>query len=368
MIISVITLHIMNTVHFSPSHKYKLTIEQIHNGPQIIDNTVGTFSRDDHVIATINRNYSEFPFTWFVKDSQEWCFCGSTYMSQCFINLDTGCIYDNAEKLKNTMVYKSGHSLCWAKVLVSPDANTVAVNGCVWGGEYYWSFYDISDITKGWYVLSGQNPDGYVVDCEERDWNKDMNDQWKNDGTFVVNHYVEKCHDKDGTVLSTDQYYGKYQSLPEKLMLINLETVNLKRVGNEMVKVDEWKSDEIKEREQYWEKENEKDKMEGIKKLENNEKFQMLVNGMMNLMNIRFNGYHLTSNIIYFKNSASIYVKRINTDPYVDNTHCSIFYDYNEANEIMVFTNYSENQCTKYHNNIDNIKAIIQNVTHDITV
>lgn len=161
----------------SPSGKFKLIIGSYKtkdgHGQKWWNYTKGTIIRlsDNKVIQEICRNYSTFHHGFFVRNGMEWFWSGRTYLSQLFINLETEHIYENSN---NT------NEFCWSKVKISPDGNTLAVCGCVWGGSYEYNFYDFSNPEKGWPLL---NFDSYNLDyglCDSDDTNAD----WLLDNTF----------------------------------------------------------------------------------------------------------------------------------------------------------------------------------------
>jgi hypothetical protein len=133
--------------HLSPSGKFKLTIHtydtSIINGKSTWDYTQGiiTDTMSNNVIGTIKRNYSEFPHLFFVQNNTEYLVSGRSYMSQTIINCTTGEVYDNTDDPERS-------DYCWAN-MVQVDNNTVAVEGCVWGGGYEYSIYDFTDIKEG---------------------------------------------------------------------------------------------------------------------------------------------------------------------------------------------------------------------------
>lgn len=153
------------TVVLSPSGKYELTIDVFNTNKDPNDmgrcweysqgivrrksvaNATGDSRKGDTdgvEIACIKRNYW-FTHGFFEAHGSEWLWSGSTYMSQCFVNLDTGVVYDNADTTKDCF--------CWVKVspsTVTPSTTVngrsiLAVEGCYWGGPYMIQFYDFSD-------------------------------------------------------------------------------------------------------------------------------------------------------------------------------------------------------------------------------
>ena len=144
----------------SPSGKYKLTIKSYKTKEGCWNYTSGSVTRvdDDSLITTINRDYSAFNHSFFNRDGVEWLWTGKTYLSQCFVNLETGEIYDNStDKAIN------GSSFCWTNVMTNASGTILAVVGCIWGGPYDIIFYDFTDPAKGWPLIEF---DGYQTDYD----------------------------------------------------------------------------------------------------------------------------------------------------------------------------------------------------------
>lgn len=171
-------------VKLSPSGKYKLTISfyKTREGCWGYSKGVVTRVSDDSVIAEIARNYSNFHHTFFIRDQSEWLCTGKTYLSQCFVNLDTGEVYDN-------LASKEQHSFCWSKVYANPSGTILAVNGCVWGGPYEINFYDFSDPSKGWPLIKYNSYDiDYDLYCGE-----EFRVKWIDNETFDYENYGQFC-------------------------------------------------------------------------------------------------------------------------------------------------------------------------------
>lgn len=175
----------------SPSGRFKLCISIYKTRPGYWNYTKGVVTRisDNHIIAEIARNYSLFHHTFFMRDNgdgtqSEWLCAGKTYLSQCFINLDSEEIYDNSDSKDIT-----GHSFCWAKVYANPSGTILAVDGCVWGGPYEINFYDFSDPTKGRFLMSVKDFDtDYDLYC-----NDEYKAEWLDDDTFKYSNYRKFC-------------------------------------------------------------------------------------------------------------------------------------------------------------------------------
>lgn len=224
----------------SPSKKYQLTIETYSTKPKCWDYTRGTVVRlsDNHKIITIDRNYSIFHHSFFIKNNCEWLFCGKTYMSQTFVNLDTGDVYDNTDRLKLTDDYKKGICFCWTKVYSSNDGNTLAVHGCIWGGPYFLGFYDFSD-PSDLKLLKFEDPIDYasfepywtkddIFVCFNTEDHAEINGQYVNVDDFILDIQKNETVDDRINLLPNDD--SKWLEIPTAVTFF-------KRFGDIMVKI-----------------------------------------------------------------------------------------------------------------------------------
>lgn len=159
----------------SPSGKYKLTIKSYRTKEGCWNFTSGAITRvsDNGHIATINRNYHGFNHSFFNRGGVEWFWTGKTYLSQCFVNLETGETYDNSQSETIT-----SSSFCWAEVIANPSGTILAVVGCVWGGSYEILFYDFSDPSKGWPIIPLHYQADYELNADQ-----DYELKWVGDAT-----------------------------------------------------------------------------------------------------------------------------------------------------------------------------------------
>lgn len=213
-------------VILSPSARFQLTINVYRTGTNTWNYSECIITRinDQKIVAEIKRNYPVFHHTFFVKDNEEWLQTGKTYQSQIFVNLDTEQIYDNSDKADY-------HDFCWAQSLISPDGNTLAVNGCYWGAMYEYRFFDFTDPLKGWPEL----PTEKCLDTGDYDGH------WNDDDTFTV-YFTRWIDDEDKEDLVGVK--------PEQIIKINGENsfileekTTVKRENNKMIIVDFWKSE-----------------------------------------------------------------------------------------------------------------------------
>lgn len=136
-------------IKISPSGKYKVIVTAENDEKWKIRAQVYRMS-DNHMIADIYRHFIKFNSSFFIKDGKEWLQTGRHYMTQLFIDLDNGTIYDDIPHIENSDEYYTGKSFCWKKSWASPDGKTLAVAGYYWASDNEIKFYDITDISKGW--------------------------------------------------------------------------------------------------------------------------------------------------------------------------------------------------------------------------
>lgn len=155
----------------SPSGKYKLLIRAYETKPGCWPYSRGTVYRisDGVEVCDIKRNYSTFHYSWITKNNQEWLISGSSYLNQVAVNLDTGELFENGKG--------DSSDFCWARCFISPDGNTLVVDGCYWACPYEYKFYDFTDPSKPWIELEieefidatgGKNPiwlDNNTIQC-----------------------------------------------------------------------------------------------------------------------------------------------------------------------------------------------------------
>lgn len=136
----------------SPSGRHRLVIRYYDQGKDYWRYSRGTVYRvsDGAEVTDVKRNYSVFHHSFVNKNGAEYLISGRSYMGQTIVNLETGVEY-------NDKTWKSekycGFELCWAAHWLSPDGNTLVVNGCVWGGPYGFHFFDFTDPAEGWPAL-----------------------------------------------------------------------------------------------------------------------------------------------------------------------------------------------------------------------
>lgn len=138
-----------STEYLSPSGKYKLVVTQFATRKGSWSYSRGSvYERDtDRLIATIDRNFSSFPFL-FVEDhdnGHDYLIAGEDYQGQTVIELDTGLRRDHLPEEAH-----NGFGFCWAEYRYERSAKLLVVDGCHWACPYEFRFYDFSDPMNGW--------------------------------------------------------------------------------------------------------------------------------------------------------------------------------------------------------------------------
>ena len=129
----------------SPSGRYRLAIRTYRTAPRRWSYTRGTVTRvvDGSVVCDIQRNFNVFHHSFVTKDEHEYLIAGRSYMSQTIIDLDRGREFEPGSD------HYGGGAFCWARCYLSPDGNTLAVDGCVWAAPYEYRFFDFTDPSRG---------------------------------------------------------------------------------------------------------------------------------------------------------------------------------------------------------------------------
>jgi hypothetical protein len=129
-------------VDLSPSGQFCLTVTSFAAGPNISNYSRGlvTKTADDAVVTDVLRNYGHFWYTWLLHpNGHEYLLCGEDYQGYSVIELATG-----TELVHFPDEAFDGGGFCWAKVSPAPDGQTLAVEGCVWGGTYELAIYNFA--------------------------------------------------------------------------------------------------------------------------------------------------------------------------------------------------------------------------------
>ena len=246
----------------SPSGRFRLMIRHYRTKPNCWEYSRGTVTRveDGEEICDIVRNYGWFVHSFVEKKvpiggecndcqcdcegcrptecHEEWLITGRSYMSQTIVNLETGDIYEPAGDQYD------GFAFCWAQHSLSPDGNTLMVDGCHWACPYEFRFYDFTDPSKGWPELK------ICKDGEETYLDADSKKPpvWKEDGTFECYEVREiyKPLNKDWNEMTSKEIEsvpsGQGDELPDTENVVVAKRV-LKRIGDRMEIVEDWVSE-----------------------------------------------------------------------------------------------------------------------------
>lgn len=191
----------------STSGRYRLLIRTYRTAPGRWNYTRGTVSRvaDGSIVCDIHRNLASFQHSFVMKDEHEYLIAGRSYMSQTIVDLDRG------REFEPSGDHYNGAAFCWASCSLSPDGNTLVVDGCVWACPYEFRFFDFKDPSRGWpplpivgtecieYPSDKQDPrwlDAHTIDCFQ--WDDDTQAQERTRlqrrGTemVVVEHWVSE--------------------------------------------------------------------------------------------------------------------------------------------------------------------------------
>ncbi len=185
----------------SPSGRYQLAIHDLDRTSRGVVTRVS----DGAVVCDLTRNYGMFHHTFVTKGDREYLIAGRSYMCQTIVDLDRGAEYEPPGDQED------GGAFIWVTCFVSPDGNTLAVDGCVWACPYEVKFFDFTDPAAGW-------PELPIVDREYLESPSDaVRPTWLDARTIDVHQ-----HDRD--------------QQPS-------ERTRLERRGREMVVIEHWVSD-----------------------------------------------------------------------------------------------------------------------------
>jgi hypothetical protein len=124
---------------------YKLIIKTYNtskvSGSNTWEYTEGFVYNKNVLMGSIKRNYARFPYCFF----EHYLVSGRSYMRQTIIDCENGQIYDNTDD-------PEAGDFCWDTIYYMK--NTLIVLGCYWGASYEYCFFDVSDVSKGWSMLS----------------------------------------------------------------------------------------------------------------------------------------------------------------------------------------------------------------------
>lgn len=216
----------------SPSKKFKLIIRYYKTKKDCWNYSRGTVYKvsDNTEICDIKRNYSSFNFSFVTKNDQEYLITGRSYMSQTIVNLDTG------EEFEPEGDQYNGMAFCWSRVYLSPDGNTLLVDGCHWAGPYEYRFYDFTDPSKGWPEL--ETEESFIISDKK-------GPSFNDDGTISCYKTSEvylplNKFEDDITEEELDEIPDGEFDDPENWESIDDICITLKRKEDKIVVVDRW--------------------------------------------------------------------------------------------------------------------------------
>jgi len=235
----------------SPSGRYRLLIRWYATKEGCWNYSRGTVYRvsDDEMVCDIVRNYSIFHHSFVTKDDHEYLITGRSYMSQTIVDLDAGIEHEPQE------YHYDGLGFCWARAFLSPDGQTLLVDGCHWAAPYEFRFYDFRDPSKGWPEIP------VITSVEEYEKHKDH----LSEATQTALYADEKdpTFNEDGTI-TVYESASIFKPTGQREDDISMEQLNeigetyddesnwdrevdlkltLERRGDVLVVLDTWKSD-----------------------------------------------------------------------------------------------------------------------------
>lgn len=234
----------------TPSGRYRLVIRYYDQGKDYWRYSRGTVYRvsDGAEVADVKRNYSTFHHSFVVKDGEEYLISGRSYMGQTLVNLDRGVEHNDKDWKGDKYV---GVEFCWAEHALSPDGNTLLVDGCVWAAPYEYRFYDFTDpASRGW-------PDLTIVGMNGEPTSIYANSEGKKPEfieDIIVCYETTKVFKRTGQReddISVEQMgeIGEAYDDDENWEDLEDARIVLRRVGNEMRIVEWWKSEHKQEQE-----------------------------------------------------------------------------------------------------------------------
>ena len=133
----------------SPSGRYRLTIRDYGSAAGGWNYSRGVVTRiaDGATVCDIRRNFGVFHYSFVTKDGREHLITGRSYTSQTIVDLDLGQEYERAD-------VDEDNDFIWVHCSISPDGETLVVDGCYWACPYEYKFFDVRDLARGWPELA----------------------------------------------------------------------------------------------------------------------------------------------------------------------------------------------------------------------
>lgn len=233
------------TLHPSPSGRFRLEVRTYRTRPNCWCYSRGTVIRiaDGAVVADVQRNYSNFHHSFVTKDGREFLVAGRSYMGQTIVDLDRAEEWNDP---KHPDGY-DGVEFCWAASLLSPDGNTLLVDGCHWACPYEYRFFDFTDPARGWPALpirDAEGKDAAWLPAEDR-----RPPELEGDGTIVCFETVRRflpqgrIEDEIGRELRATIDEARWKD-PESWRVEVDRRVTLRREPDHMRILEDWRSDD----------------------------------------------------------------------------------------------------------------------------
>jgi hypothetical protein len=162
----------------SPTGRYRLVVSEAEGPDSGWNYSLGNVVRSDGArIATVERNYSAFPFTWVEShpNGHDYLICGEDYQGQTIIELDTARRIDRLGQDA-----RAGTEFCWAAHYASLDRRFLAVDGCFWACPYELVIFDFVDPMKLPYLELAR---GSVSEVLEGGFSADGSISWSSTAT-----------------------------------------------------------------------------------------------------------------------------------------------------------------------------------------
>ena len=218
----------------TPSGRFQILIRSYKTGNGGWNYSRGTiFDKDGKEVCDIKRNYPGFHHSFFSKGGEEWLVSGEHYLSQVFVNLDTGKTYKSDVSGPN--------SLCWVDVYLAQDEQTLVVCACVWGGEYGYHFFDFSNPESGWpeipckkHILSD-----YSFKNQEPEFNDDGTISFFENESFYKPLQKWDCDIRMKDLEGNELEYDKDENWDNLLQ----EKTTVKIEDGKVIVVEEWMSE-----------------------------------------------------------------------------------------------------------------------------
>lgn len=201
----------------SPSGRYRLVVTPFETGEGRWNYSQGEVFEGERLIATVQRNYGRFPFSWVEShpNGHDYLVCGEDYQGQTVVELDTG---NRRDFMPSAGI--AGYGFCWAAHNFEPSQQILVVDGCIWACPYEFRFYDFSDPMNGWSEIA----------TDECIYAESKKPEFKD----------------DGTILTFQEPYDEDDPEDERPEPVAIKT--WKREGLKLILIEEWVADAEKER------------------------------------------------------------------------------------------------------------------------